>query len=43
MVKARSPTFLLELAGFGKGGRSQVRGKPGKLDERLLRQLNLGR
>lgn len=39
MVKAVTPAVVLELAGYGKGARSQIRGKPGKLDPKLLKQL----
>ena len=39
MIKARTPAVVLELAGFGKGARSRIRGKPGKLDPKLLKQL----
>jgi hypothetical protein len=41
MVKARTPKVVLELAGYGKGGRSRIRGKPGKLDPQLLKRLGL--
>lgn len=43
MIKARSPKLVLELVAHGTSGRSQVRGKPGKLDEKLLKQLGLTR
>lgn len=41
MIKVVSDQLVMELAAFGKDGRSQIKGKPGKLDERLLRQLGL--
>jgi hypothetical protein len=41
MVKASTPEVLLELVGFGDKARSQVHGKPGKLDPKLMKQLGL--
>jgi hypothetical protein len=32
---------VLELAGHGTGARTQIVGKPGKLDERLLKKLGV--
>lgn len=43
MVRAESPDAMIELAGFGKGATSQIRGKPGKLDPRLLEKIGLPR
>jgi len=43
MVKAESPDALIELSGFGKGATSQIRGKPGKLDPKLLEKIGLPR
>ncbi len=43
MIKARSPRLVLELVAHGTSGRSQVKGKPGKLDEKLLKQLGVTR
>jgi hypothetical protein len=41
MVKARTPEVVLELADHGTGARTQIVGKPGKLDERLLKKLGV--
>lgn len=41
MIKARTPEVVLELAGHGDGARTQIVGKPGKLDERLLKRLGI--
>jgi hypothetical protein len=41
MVKASTPEVVLELVGYGDKAKSQVRGKPGKLDPKLLKQLGL--
>ena len=43
MVKAESPDALIELSGFGKGATSKIRGKPGKLDPKLLEKIGLPR
>lgn len=41
LVKLETPQMLMELVAHGKGARSQIRGKPGKVDERVLKQLGL--
>lgn len=41
MVKLSNSEMVLELAAYGQGARSKVRGKPGKLDKKLLEKIGL--
>jgi hypothetical protein len=43
VVKVVSPALVMELSAHGGNARSQIRGKPIKLDKQLLKQLGFAR
>ncbi len=41
LVKVSTPLVLMELAGHGEKGKSDVKGKPVKMDEKLVKRLGI--
>lgn len=41
MVKVESPQLIMELVSHGTSARTQIKGKPAKLDQRMLKRLGL--
>ena len=41
MIKVSTPTVLMEMADHGEKASSKIKGKPMKMDEKLIKKLGI--